>query len=65
MYWELYKQKKQCCGQDNFIISINDGEMKFSCFEILESLPRDYIRQFLDYLDQDEQHVDPKERYKE
>ncbi len=65
MIWDIYKKKQKICSFDNFIVSINDGEMNISCFEILESLPRAHIRQFLDYLDKHETHVDPKGRYQE
>jgi len=63
--WSLIKQKKRICGMDNFVVSVNGGEMKVSCFEILESLPREYVRQFLNYLDKSETWVDPKGRYSE
>ena len=46
MTWNLVKRKNKIWGFDNFIVSVNNGKMKISCFEILESLPRVYSKFF-------------------
>ena len=79
MYWKLTKDNVKTLGFDSFFIDIYAGNWKFdsafsenkkpdmsiSVFEILDYLPRDFVKQYIKWLDEVETHVPPQGQYKE
>lgn len=78
MYWRLVTDKEKTLGFDNFYIDIYAGnwrtyktdipeqpKMSISIFEVLDSLPREFVERYIKWLNEVETHVPKEGQYSE